>query len=153
MPTKKRPIAFRFFTLFLSASVILMLAGQTVANFNYDLTVRSGLQESIGQVGEFGVQVNRAFGVGDTIIYIPLMIVSVVGLIFKKRWALLTTAAVTGISAYWTATVASIFLFGPGAPDYNYSPPPGIWLFVWTYLAFGVCGMLYLVFRGEKLIQ
>lgn len=153
MTNRKRPIAFRFIAIFLSASIILMLTGQTMAVFNYDLTVSLGLQESIDQVGALGVQVNRSFGIGDTVIYIPLMFISLVGLFLRKRWALLSTAAVAGVSAYWTVTVASILLLAPGTPGYNYVPGPEIILFVATYLAFGIWCLIYIILRGDDLIK
>ena len=76
-----------------------MLMGQTMSVFHYDLTVRLGLQESPEQVGESGLQVNRAFGAGDTVVYIPLMIASLAGLWLKKRWSLLIATAAVGLSA------------------------------------------------------
>ena len=99
------------------------------------------------------MQVNRAFGAGDTVVYIPLMAVSLVGLFLRKRWSLLTTAAVAGVSAYWSVTIIFIFLFLPGAPGYDYVPGLGIWFFVGTYTAFGVWGLFYLLFRGDVLLR
>jgi len=153
MPNARRPIAFWIIVVFLSISIILMLMGQTMAVFNYDFTASLGLQESVGEVSEFGVQVNRAFGAGDSVVYIPLMVVSLVGLFLKKRWSLLTTAAVAGVSAYWSVTIIFIFLFLPGTPGYDYVPDPEIWFFVGTYTAFGVWGLFYLLFRGDALLR
>jgi len=153
MSSKNRPFAFWFFAVFLSLSIVLMLIGQTMSVFNYELTVDLGLQESPEQVGESGVQVNRAFGAGDTIVYIPLLIASLFGLWFKKHWALIVTAAAVGVSAYWSVTVSFIMLFLPGIAGYTYIPGPDIWLFVGAYLLFGVWGFIYLIVRGETLLQ
>lgn len=148
MPRESRPFAFWFIMVFLALSIVLMVTGQTLSIVNYDLTVRLGLQESSGQVGEHGVQVNRAFGVGDTAVYIPLMMASLVGLWQKRRWSLLTTAAVFGISVHWTVTIASMLVFLPGVSGYSYVPGIEIWLFVGTYMIFGVVGFVYLACRG-----
>jgi hypothetical protein len=153
MSQKNRPLSFWFFAIFLTFSILLMLIGQTMSVFNYDLTVDLGLQESPKQVGEFGVQVNRAFGAGDTIIYIPLLITSLFGLWLKKRWALICTAAAVGVSAYWSVTVSFIMLFLTGTVGYNYIPGIEIWLFVGAYLIFGIWGLIYLIFRGETLLR
>ncbi len=118
MPTQSRPLSFWIIALFLAASILLMLAGQTTAVFDYENAVRLGLQGAAGQVGEFGVQVNRAFGAVDTLVYIPLMPAALVGLWLRARWSLLVTAAVAGISAYGSVTVACLFLFLPGTPGY-----------------------------------
>jgi hypothetical protein len=153
MSPKNRPIAFWFFTIFITLSIVLMLIGQTMSVFKYDLTVELGLQESIEQVGEYGVHVNRAFGAGDTVVYIPLLMASLVGLWLKKRWALIVTAAAAGVSAYWSVTVSFIMLFLREVPGYNYLPGPEIWLFVGAYLTFGVWGIIYLTVHGDALLQ
>jgi hypothetical protein len=153
MGENKRPVSFWIFIIFLGLSILLMLVGQTMSVFDYELTVQLGLQESQEQVGSFGVQVNRAFGASDTIIYIPLLIGSLVGLIMKKQWALLITAAVAGISVYWSSTIIFIFLFSSGTFGYNYIPGLDIWLFVSTYTIFGIWSISYLIFRGNLLIK
>lgn len=149
----RRPVALWVILVFLALSVLLLLLGQTMAVVDYDLAVGLGLQESREQVGTHGVQVNRAFGAGDTIVYIPLMVASLAGLWLKKRWALLTTAAVAGISAYWTATIASMLAFLPGTPGYDYAPPLGTWLFIGAFMLFGTGCLFYLLSRGEGLVQ
>ena len=55
-----------------------------MAIIDYEFAVRMGLQGSIEEVGEYGVQLNRAFGAGDTLIYLPLILISLIGLIGKK---------------------------------------------------------------------
>jgi hypothetical protein len=131
----------------------LLLMGQTMAIFNYEFAVKLGLQEDAKEVSAFGVQINRAFGAGDTFVYIPLMAISLVGLFLKKRWSLLTTAAVMGISAYWATTVAFMLLFLLGVPNYNLEPGPEYWVFIGAYIIFGVWGVVYLIFRGDPIIS
>ncbi len=152
MTDSKRPFAFWLIVIFLAISIILTIAGQTTSVFNYDLAVKLGLQESVVEISELGVQVNRAFGAADTIIYIPLMIVSLIGLIFKKSWSLVTTGAVVGVSAYWALTVTFMFLFFPGVSGYNFVPSVDYWVFVSLYIVFGIWGFFYLLFRGENLL-
>jgi hypothetical protein len=153
MASRRRPAAFWFIVVFMAASIILMLAGQTLGVFNYELAARLGLQEKPEEMTDFGVQVNRAFGAADTVVYIPLMVVSVVGLWLRKRWSLLTTAAFFGASAYWTVTVTFIFLFLPGVPGYTNRPGPEIWTFIGTYMVVGVLGLFYLIRRGDELLR
>jgi hypothetical protein len=149
----RRPAAFWFIFVFLAISIILMLAGQTLGVFNYELAARLGLQEKPEEMTEFGVQVNRAFGAADTVVYLPLIVASVIGLWLRKRWSLVTTAAFFGASAYWTVTVSFIFMFLPGVPGYTNVPGPEIWLFIGAYMAVGIFGLLYLVVRGEELLR
>ena len=153
MPTDKRPLAFWIICVFLALSAVVLVLGQTTALFAYEFAVRLGLQESVGEVTAFGVEVNRAYGASDTFIYIPLILASLVGLSLKKRWALITTAAVMGISAYWSLTLTSMLVFLTDVPGYRLVPGPEYWVFLGTYLVFGIWGILYLVFRGDKLLQ
>ena len=148
-----RSLGFWVVVVFLSLSVVLMLTGQTLGVFNYELAARMGLQEKPEEMTDFGVQVNRAFGAADTVVYLPLIVISLVGLALRKRWSLLTTAAFFGASAYWTVTVSFMLLFLPGVPGYSNVPGVGIWLFIGTYMAVGVLGLFYIVKRGEELLR
>ena len=124
-----------------------------MAVFDYEFAVSLGLQEDVNEVGEFGVQLNRAFGASDTIIYIPLILISIIGLSLKKRWALASTAAVMGITAYWSITAIFILWFLEGVPNYSFVPGVEYWVVVSTYVVLGVWGVLYLMLRGENLIR
>lgn len=126
--------------------------GQTMAVINYDYAVQLGLQEGINDVGAFGVQMNRAIGAADSIIYIPLIALSIIGLILKKQWALLTTAAVLGISAYWAITASFLLTLLAGVPGYYFEPGFDYWLIITIYITFGITGLLYLIFRGDRLL-
>ena len=148
-----RSPGFWIIVVFLGISIVLMLVGQTLGVFNYELAASMGLQEKPEEMTDFGVQVNRAFGAADTVVYIPLIVVSMIGLWLRKRWSLLTLAAFFGASAYWTATVTFIFLFMPGVKGYSNVPGPEIWLFIGTYMVVGVVGLLYIVSRGEELLR
>jgi len=151
MNTKRNP-AFWLITGFLLVSLALLLIGQTMAMIDYDLAVQLGLQESIAEVSAFGIQVNRAFAAADTIVYIPLIIASITGLILKKRWSLLTTAAAMGISIYWASTIAFMLVFLKDTPGYYLQPGFDYWLFISAFIVFGAWGLLYLIFRSEKLL-
>jgi len=85
MNERRRPAAFWVISLFLASSLVFLLLGQTSAVFAYDWAVSLGLQESVEDVSAHGVEVNRAFGVGDTVVYVPLVALALVGLSRRKR--------------------------------------------------------------------
>ncbi len=153
MKKAKRPFAYWILVSLTVMAIALMLVGQTTSIFDYDFTVRNGLQESEAQVGEYGVQINRAFGAGDTIIYVPILLASLIGLWRKKAWSLVAAGAAAGISLYWSVTVSFIFLFLPGTVGYNNVPGLDIWFFVLSFTVFGLWSLLYVIFMGEKLIR
>lgn len=149
----RHPVSFWVIVAFLAVSVVLMLTGQTMALLDYDLAVRLGLQESAEQIGEYGVQVNRAFGGSDTLVYVPLLVLALVGLLLGKRWALVATAAAFGISAYWSATIAFMMVFLGGVPGYSLVFGPPYWLVLGSYALAGVWGLVFLILRGDTLLS
>jgi hypothetical protein len=80
---------------------LLLLFGQTLAVFNYDLTVAWGLQESEAEVGKVGIAYAKGFGFGDTLIYLPLLLAGLAGLAGKKKWAIFPMFGALAITAYW----------------------------------------------------
>lgn len=153
MTKYKHSIAFWIIVFFLVLTMLLTIIGPSMGVFNYNLTVRLGLQDSPKQVGEFGVQVNRAFGASDTIIYLPLMLISLIGLFLKKRWSLVATAAVGAITAYTASTLGFMYLFLPGTPGYNLTPGFEIWFFVGAAAIFGIWIILFIIHKGDKLLD
>lgn len=138
---------------FLVFDLLFFLIGQTGALFAYDFTVRIGLQESVQAVGEYGVQVNRSFGLADTVIAIPLIMISLAGLYRRKRWALTTLAAFMGITIYWAVFCAGLFLFLKGVPGYSLVPGVGYSIILLLHAVFGIWILGYLMFRGDELVS
>ncbi len=101
MKNTPSPAAFRAIVIFLALSTVLMLIAQATPVFDYDLAVRLGFQKGADQITDFGVQVIRAFCVSDTVVFIPLTVLALVGMFMKRRWALYATASTSGISVYW----------------------------------------------------
>ncbi|MDH3974786.1 MAG: hypothetical protein OEV42_10955 [Deltaproteobacteria bacterium] len=149
----KRNRAYWVITVFLALSALLLLMGQTMAIVNYDFAVQLGLQEDVTEVGEYGLQLNRAFGAADTLVYLPLILISLVGLFLRKRWSLTITAAVMGISAYWATTIVFMLFFLTGIPHYYLEPGIEYGLILGAYIIFGLWGMIYLAVRGERIVN
>ena len=53
MTSTGRSTAFWIIVVFLAVSVVLMLVGQTLGVFNYELAARMGLQEKPEEMTEF----------------------------------------------------------------------------------------------------
>jgi len=84
-----------------SILVVMFLAGQTLGVFNYDLAVSIGMQESENEIGKIGIAFAKGFGFADTVIYIPLLVIGIIGLLKEKRWGKYTMFGGLAISAYW----------------------------------------------------
>jgi hypothetical protein len=153
MRAQNRPFAFWLIMAYLVFDLFFFLVGQTASLFAYDFTVSIGLQESEQAVGEYGVQVNRSFGLADTVIGIPLMLLSLVGLSRRKRWALSTLAAFMGISIYWPLFCTGLLWFLKGVPGYSLEPGIAYGVILVMHAAIGIWILGYLMFRGERLVS
>ena len=79
----------------------MFLAGQTLGVFNYDLAVSIGMQESETEIGKIGIAFAKGFGFADTVIYIPLFLFGIIGLLKNKRWEKYSMFGALAISVYW----------------------------------------------------
>lgn len=142
----RRPIAFWILVIFLALALENFITGQILALFNYDLAVQFGFKT------KFGEEINQAFLIADIFTFPLLAIVSLIGLFLRKKWVLLTIAAFMGMSIWWA--IAHIFLtaFLVGIPGYSLIPGFLYWMPIIFSLFFGVWGLFYLIFRGEKLL-
>ena len=136
-------------------TVPLFLSGQTTCIFFYDLAVSWGLQEPADEIGPSMHQVNRAFGVSDSIIQIPILISSAIGLFRKKRWSLICTAASEGIHLYWTVTATFMiqFLVKNSVEEYTHELGTEVWAFIAFYFVYGFLVLEFLYhFRDTLLV-
>ena len=118
---------------------------------NYDFTVAIGLQEAKDVVGEMGVAVNKAFGVGDTIIYIPLLLSGLIGLWQRKKWGLWPLAGALAITAYWPVVCLFILFFAKGSPGFNFSNYVSYSVILALVMFYGLWGLWYL-YKNQTLL-
>ncbi|MDH3267888.1 MAG: hypothetical protein OEM46_03440 [Ignavibacteria bacterium] len=140
----KRTSGFWFVMISGILIVVLLLLGQTMSFINYEFTVSLGLQEPVDQIGKIGVAVNKAFGVGDTIIYIPLLIVGLIGLWHKKKWGIWSMVAALGITAYWPVVCLFIIFFSVSVPEVNFTDVYSYVVVLGFITLYGLWGIWYL---------
>ena len=92
-----------------------------MAFIDYDFTVSIGAQESVDIMSELGVAVNKGFGVGDTLIYLPLFIAGMIGLWVRKEWGLYILTGALAITAYWPIVHIFYLLYAEGAPGFAFT--------------------------------
>lgn len=134
--------------IFLLAMLVL---GQTLALIDYDFTVALGLQESAAAVTEMGVAVNKGFGVGDTLIYLPLLALGLVGLWRRTAWGILALSGAFAITAYWPVVCLSLLLFARGAPGFSFNDFAAYSLLLGSIAFYGLWGLWYL-YNNRKLL-
>ena len=92
------------FWILISAGILLLLlllVGQTFSLINYEAAVTYGLQESVQEVSEVGIAFAKGFAFADTLVYIPLLLLGIVGLLKRKKWGVYLMFASCAISVYW----------------------------------------------------
>ena len=122
-----------------------------MAFINYEFTVSIGLQESVDVVGEMGVAVNKGFGVGDTILYIPLLFIGIVGLLIRKEWGIYAMAGALGITAYWPMVAIFILLFARGTPGFNFTQYTFYSILLTAITLYGLWGLWYLYANRNRI--
>jgi hypothetical protein len=107
----KLPFGIKFIIGFHLVSFVLWLFGQTGAVVAYDTVAAWGLQEPRALSDPALVEVNRAIGLADTFLMLPLFIVAVVGLLRIRFYGAVASWLVFGMSLYWPAVFFSMQAF------------------------------------------
>jgi hypothetical protein len=135
-------------------SIVIFLLGQTIAVFDYDLTVRMGLQEDSDEIGPAMVQMNRCFGAASSVLFIPLLLSSLLGLVWHQlKPSLICTAASAGISSYWSLVGMFVFVFESRSETWQYFVPVSSYLFCAFYFCYGVGVLTFLYVYLDKILH
>ncbi len=132
----------------------MLVFGQMLAFINYEFTVSIGMQESVDVVGEFGVAMNKAFGVSDTIIYMPLLILGLIGLWQKKTWGVSAMVGALAITVYWPLVYIFYVLYAKDLPGFNFTDYTSFITILIIISIYGLWGFLHLnknrnIFEGQ----
>ena len=147
----KRTVGFWILMIIGLLILAILLFGQMMSFINYDFTVSIGLQEPVNVVGEMGVAMNKGFGLGDTIIYIPLLIIGLYGLWLRKTLGIYAMLCALGITAYWPMVNIFIFLFAKGTPGFNFTNYTSFTIILVSIVIYGIWGIWY-IYKNRKIL-
>jgi hypothetical protein len=99
--TSGLPLGIKIIIGFHVFSFTIWFFGQSLAVMDYDMVAGWGLQDSRALVDPVIVEVNRGFGLTDTIVMLPLFVVAAVGLLRKRFFGAVTSWLVFGMTLYW----------------------------------------------------
>ncbi len=143
------------FRLLIGISVLLtlfLIVGQTFSLIDYDWAVALGLQESEKEVGKVGIAFAKGFAFGDTLFYLPLLILGIIGLLKSKKWGFYFMLGSLAISVYWPIVHLYTIYIGRNVlslqPDKYVSFPITLSLII----SYGLWGMWYLYKNQKNLI-
>jgi hypothetical protein len=97
----KKGVGFWALITVATVLVVFLIMGQTLSLIDYDLALSLGLQESEKEIGKVGIAFAKGFAFGDTILYIPLLVLGILGLLKGKKWGTVLMHSALGISVYW----------------------------------------------------
>ena len=149
----KREIGFRVLMLTSTLLLCILLAGQTLSLFNYELVVSWGLQESVDEVIPFGIAWLKAFALGDTLSYIPLLVIGIVGMLQGKRWGFYAMFASLAISVYWPIVNLSAIYLGKNEIAMSAEKYTSFSIILPLITIYGLWGMWYLYRYQSDLSQ
>lgn len=133
---KGKGIQFWFLMSVSALLVVFYLVGQTTALFSYEFALKLGMQESVEEVTEVGIAYAKGFAFADTVFYIPLFIIAIIGLYKEKPWGLYAMLGSMAVTIYWP--LVSLYAIFIGRNDFNLSQD--------KYIAYTVVLSLIVVF-------
>ena len=131
---------------------IMFLLGQTWSLFDYEFTVSIGLQESLEEIKEIGVAFAKGFAFGDTVFYIPLFIIGIVGLFKRRSWGIFSMFGALAITAYWPLVHLYTIYIGKNVLELN--PEKYIYypIFFLLLVIYALWGMWFL-YRNRDVLE
>ena len=139
-----RTLQLRFLITVATLLTLMFLLGQTMAVINYDFTVSLGLQESQDAVTEIGVAANKGFGVGDTVVYIPLFVLGIAGMIKRRYWGFFCMCGALAITVYWPVVCLTLLYYAKGAPGFTFSAYAEYTVLLSAITAYGIWGLVFI---------
>ena len=132
---------------------LFLLVGQTFSLFNYEAAVAFGLQESVEEVTKVGIAFAKGFAFADTIAYIPILLIGIIGLLKRTKWGVYALFASCAISVYWPLVHLYAIYVGKSViilhPEKYVSFP----ITLSFIILYGLFGMWYLYKYQQELIK
>lgn len=150
--TSRRITGFWVLIVIGSLLTIVYLCGQTGSLINYEFTVSMDLQEPVNEITEVGVALNKGFGLGDTLCYIPLFILGIIGLIKAKNYGYYAMTGALAITVYWPIVALSTLYFAKGAPGFHFTDYISYSIILPLISFYGIWGLWFLYRQRKNLI-
>ena len=151
--TTKRTTGFWFLIGLGVLLNIVYILGQTMAVINYDFAVSIDLQEPVNEITEIGVALNKGFGFGDTIFYIPLFVIGIIGLLKRTTLGLFAMLGAMAITVYWPIVGLSTVIFAKGAPGWYFTDYTSYTILLSLIAFYGIWGFWFLYKNRSKLVE
>ncbi len=122
-----------------------LIYAQGITAFDYDLGVSMGTQDSAEKITEVGTAFFYGFALGDLLVYIPLLLVGLIGHFRSKIWGKTTLAAALGITVYWPIVCLSALVAAREAPGWNILNETPYWVVLPVIAVWGAWGLVAII--------
>ncbi|RLD62678.1 MAG: hypothetical protein DRI95_12770 [Bacteroidetes bacterium] len=152
MDTRKNK-GYWFLITFSSILLLFLIVGQSYSLIDYNYIVSIGLQESSEEVTKVGIAWLKAFAIGDTLAYIPLLLLGIIGMIKKRKWGYFSMFASLAISVYWPIVNLSAIYLAKNDINLNADKYVSFSIILPILSIYGLWGMFYLYKNRLELKQ
>lgn len=145
MKTKRRSIGF--WTLQVPGWLLLiwLVYAQGISALSYEFGVAMGTQEPVERITQVGVAFWYGFAFADLIVYLPLLLVGLIGHLRGTNWGRVSFAAALGISVYWPLVSLAALVDARDAPGWEIGDERPYWLVCLLVAAWGAVGLWLLM--------
>ena len=119
-----------------------LIIAQGLTAFSYDLGVSMGTQEPAETVTEVGTAFWYGFAVGDLLVYIPILLIGLIGHSRETSWGGAALFAALGITVYWPIVCLAALVDARGAVGWNLSSEAPYWVVLTMIAAWGAWGLV-----------
>ena len=122
--------------------LIYLIYAQGISAFSYDIGVAMGTQEPVGKITEVGAAFWYGFASGDLLIYIPILLIGLIGHLRLQQWGRICMAAALGITIYWPVVCLSALVDARNANGWNLGNETPYWIVLPLITAWGLWGLV-----------
>ncbi len=126
-----------------------LVYAQGVPAFDYDLGVAMGTQEPATAISEVGVAFWWGFAFGDLVVYIPLLVLGLVGHLMGTDWGRVALAAALGITLYWPVVCLAAVTDARGAPGWSLAGEIAYWIVLPPIALWALWGLWHVARRPK----
>jgi len=123
------------------ALLIYLVVAQGLPAINYELGVNMGTQEPVDIITPVGVAFWKGFAWGDLIVYIPLLLVGLLGCGFNKSWGSVPMVAALGITIYWPVTCLAALVAARDASGWKLPSETEYWVVLPLIILWAMVGL------------
>lgn len=122
--------------------LVYLVFAQGIAAFDYELGVSMQTQEPAEMITEVGTAFWYGFALGDVLVYIPILLVGLIGHLRGALWGRTAIAAALGITVYWPIVCLAAMVKARDATGWHFSNETPYWVVLTLISIWGAWGLV-----------